>query len=169
LGNAWQRNANQADVGRGRLRCLAAGLLAASIAGCASVPRIELSRASSARIQKVTLVTVAQMPSPTVPDDFAYIHGGMGLLGRLHQANESNSAKYADAVRERTAALAPGMEAALAAALADAGYQVDVRGEESVVRTDDDTVDVFPRHGRGCDPDGLGIAAGLHPSRRAGK
>lgn len=124
-------------------RSFVAGLVALGMGGCVSVPRVEMDKASSARIAKVALLKVAPAPSPTVTNT-----GGaavaFGLVGALVQVgvNSSHGKIYATAVGERTATLAPDMMAALADALAQGGYEVVTPETEIIVAEGGDDVDL---------------------------
>ncbi len=118
-------------------------MLVPVIAGCASVPKIEMDRSTAARIEKVAIVKVPQAPSPNVTNSggAAGLFGIVGALAVL-SVNASHGGAYAAAVADRSAALAPETTAALADALGKGGYLVVAAEGEPRVLSGGDDVDV---------------------------
>jgi hypothetical protein len=126
-------------------RCLLAVLLACSLLGCVSVPKVELQRRSS-----VKTVTLLKIPEPAIQPvmNIGGPSGAFGLVGGLVQAglNDTHTKAYTQIVKERQIAFAPLLEQELTRELNSAGYQVVYSEERPVVKEDNRTVDYSAIH-----------------------
>lgn len=126
-------------------RCLLAVLLASSLLGCVSVPKVELQRRSS-----IKTVTLLKIPEPAIQPvmNIGGPSGAFGLVGGLVQAglNDTHTKAYTQLVKERQIVFAPLLEQELTRQLNSAGYQVVYSEERPIVKEDNRTVDYSAIH-----------------------
>jgi hypothetical protein len=122
------------------LRGALATLSVLSIAGCVSVPKVDLDQRASLRsvtvlkIVEPGVVPVMNLGGPT---------GMFGLVGGLVQAglNDQHTRAYTDLVKGRAVTFAPLLEDGLVASLETAGYRVARSDQKPSVQSDNRTVD----------------------------
>ena len=123
-----------------RVRGVLATLAVATIAGCASVPNVDLDKRASVR--SVTVLAVAE-PGIVPVVNLGGPTGMFGLVGGLVQAglNDQHSRAYTDLVKGRAVTFAPPLEDGVIATLEAAGYRVARSDQKPSLQSDNRTAD----------------------------
>lgn len=100
-------------------------VLLALFSGCASVPKVEMSRDSAARLKKIALLDVTE-PHDVQVADLGGAAGAFGLVGGLIQAasNADNAKKFTAAIKEQKVSFSNALLGALERALKADGFEV---------------------------------------------
>jgi hypothetical protein len=106
-------------------------LTAALLAGCASVPKVEVDAAAATQIKRVAVLRVAE-PTNVQVANLGGAAGAFGLVGGLIQGttNADHSKQFVEALRQRKTSLSEPMLAAVTQSFKGDGFEVTVARDQ---------------------------------------